>query len=515
MRRLAIGVLSAILLSGTQSTVASATQTDRFEGANRYGTSVSVSESAWTSSNTDVIYLARGDVLADALSAGTLRGGPILLTRTGTLPPEVDAEISRLGNKPIVVLGGPTAVSDTVARLAARGNRYERLSGRNREATSAAISEYAFPTSNTVYVTESRGTDGQGSPDAVAGGALTDGPILLVNGKVGPTQEVQDEIERLGATKVVQLGGNPLRTPITSSVSGDDRYETATRIASRASGNPSTVYIARGDVFADAVSAGSLTDGPVVLTRTSTLPPVTCQWLTANQPSRIVAVGSSNAVSATVLSKAKRCAEDTPATALEVQAATKLTRDFTETSESAALRKLNGLTVAPAGSMTGYSRDNFPHWLDASAWGWPVAPDNSCDVRNAALYRDGHNVTISASCVVQSGRWLDPYTATWYNNKSDIDIDHLIPLAEAWRSGAKTWGDTQRRTFANDRLVVVAVDDGANQSKGDKTPADWKPSNEAAWCLYGQRYTSVKVKYSLTITSGEKSALKSMIGTCE
>lgn len=515
MRRLAIGVLSAILLSGTQSSVASATQTDRLEGTNRYGTSVSVSESAWTSANTDVIYLARGDVLADALSAGTLRGGPILLTRTDTLPPDVDAEISRLGNKPVIVLGGPTAVSDTVARLASRGRQYERLSGRNREATSAAISEYAFPTSNTVYVTESKGTDGQGSPDAVAGGALTDGPILLVNGGVGPTQEVQDEIERLGASNVVQLGGNPLRTPVTSSVSGTNRYETATLIASRAFGNPSTAYLARGDVFADAVSAGSLTDGPVVLTRTSTLPGVTCDWLTATRPSRIVAVGSGNAVSASVLSDAQRCAEDTPATALETRAANKLTLDFTQTSESAALRKLNGLTVAPAGSMAGYSRDNFPHWLDASVWGWPVAPDNSCDVRNAALYRDGQNVTISASCVVQSGRWLDPYTATWYYNKSDIDIDHLIPLAEAWRSGAKTWGDTQRRTFANDRLAVVAVDDGANQSKGDKTPADWKPSNEAAWCLYGQRYTSVKVKYSLTITSSEKSALKSMIGTCD
>ncbi len=218
----------------------------------------------------------------------TRRGGPILLTRTDTLSQAVDDEISRLGNKPIVVLGGPAAVNDTVARRAARGRSYERLSGRNREATSAAISEYAFPASGTVYVTESLGSDGQGSPDAVAGGALTDGPILLVNGKVGPSEEVQDEIERLGANNVVQLGGNPLRTPITGSVIGDDRYETATLIASRAFGHPGTVYIARGDVFADAVSAGSLTDGLVVLTRTNTLPTVTCDWLTANNPSRVV-----------------------------------------------------------------------------------------------------------------------------------------------------------------------------------------------------------------------------------
>lgn len=351
MRRWAMAILSVVLLSGTLPNVASATQTDRLEGADRYVTSVSVSQAAWTSANTDVIYLARGDVLADALSAGVLRGGPILLTRTNTLPEAVDAEISRLGDKPVVALGGPGAVSDSVARLASRDDPYTRLSGRTREATSAAISAYAFPSSDTVYVTESSGEDGQGSPDAVAGGALRDGPILLINAKVGPSQEVQDEIERLGATKVVRLGGNPLGAPITSSVAGTNRYETATLIASRAFDKPSTVYLARGDVFADAVSAGSLTDGPVVLTRTITLPEATCEWLTAQQPIRIVAVGSINAVSATVLSEAKQCAERTPATALEVQASQKLTLDFSPTSETVALRNLNRLTVAPIGSM--------------------------------------------------------------------------------------------------------------------------------------------------------------------
>ena len=307
---------SVTTVSASVETAESAPSVDRLGGANRYGTSVSVSQSAWTSANTDVIYLARGDVLADALSAGTLRGGPILLTRTDTLPPGVDAEISRLGNKPVIVLGGPNAVNDNVAQLASRGAPYERLSGPNREATSAAISEYAFPTSNTAYVTESQGTNGQGSPDAVAGGALSDGPILLVNGTAGATQEVQDEIARLGATNVIQLGGNPLRTPVTGTVSGNDRYETATLIASLAFGEPSTVYLARGDVFADAVSAGSLTDGPVVLTRTTKMPGVTCDWLTTNKPSRIVAIGSTNAVSATVLSRAQQCAEDTTAPAL-------------------------------------------------------------------------------------------------------------------------------------------------------------------------------------------------------
>lgn len=517
MRKVLISVLLTALSSAGLAATAQAATTDRIEGTDRYLTAVEVSRSAWTPENTQVIYLARGDVLVDALTAGTLRNGPILLTRTAGLPPAVDAEITRLGNKPIVVLGDTPSVSDATAQAASRGEPYTRLAGTTREGTSVAISKHGFTSSGTVYVTDSRGPDGQGSPDAVAGGALHDGPILLVDGRRGPTQEVQQEIERLGATNIIQLGDRPLRMPVTSKIAGNDRYATSVGIANRAFPNPKTVYLARGDVFADAASLGSLTDGPVVLTRTTQLPPATCQWLSTKRPDRIVAAGSDKSVSNTTLAAAKKCAEQTPQpvyTPQQIQAAQQLTKDFTVPTKATSLNQLGSLRVANDGSMAGYSRDLFRHWLDASAWGWPVAPSNACDVRNAALYRDGVGVTINSNCTVQSGRWLDPYTAVWLNNKSDVDIDHMVPLAEAWRTGASNWSDNQRRQFANDRLVVVSADDGANQSKGDKGPDAWKPANQASWCLYGKRYTAVKAKYGMTTSTTEKAALQQMIGTC-
>ena len=135
---------------------------------------------------------------------------------------------------------------------------------------------------------------------------------------------------------------------------------------------------------------------------------------------------------------------------------------------------LTTLHVANDGTMTGYSRDLFPHWRGASTWGWPVAPNDACNARNAALYRDGAGVTMSSTCTYLKGTWIDPYSAKKFNATSDIDIDHMVPLAEAYRTGARTWTTTRRTQFANDPLVLVSSWDSLNQSKGDKGP---RPGN--------------------------------------
>lgn len=200
---------------------------------------------------------------------------------------------------------------------------------------------------------------------------------------------------------------------------------------------------------------------------------------------------------------------------LASQAAAKLKLGFTGSrTVKTARARLAGLKVTRPGTTDGYSRALFPHWRDASTWGWPVAPNNSCDARNAALYRDGVNVTLSSSCTNLQGRWLDPYTATWFSKSSDIDIDHMVPLAEAWRSGANTWTTKQRTVFANNPLVEVSVEDSANQSKGDKDPALWKPQNKTSWCLYAKRWIAVKATYKLTVDKAEKAALTGMLGSC-
>ncbi len=182
-------------------------------------------------------------------------------------------------------------------------------------------------------------------------------------------------------------------------------------------------------------------------------------------------------------------------------------------SPAEASEALTKLEVAPPGSMTGYSRERFRHWSDADEFGWD-APDPSCDVRDAALIRDGEDVEVGDGCKVASGKWLDPYTGRTYSDPSDIDVDHVVPLAEAWRSGASSWGDERRERYANDPNVLLSVEDNANQAKGDKGPEAWKPPNEEEWCDYAERWIRIKVEYDLSVDEEEKAALEQMLGTC-
>ncbi len=177
-------------------------------------------------------------------------------------------------------------------------------------------------------------------------------------------------------------------------------------------------------------------------------------------------------------------------------------------------KALKELEVSPPGSMAGYDREDFPHWSDAQQFGWDVS-DGSCDVRDAALIRDGEDVVVGESCDVESGRWRDPYTTRVYTDPLDIDIDHLVPLANAHRSGASRWDEAERERYANDPDNLLSVEDNANQEKGDKGPEAWKPPNRAIWCSYARRWIGVKSDYDLTINPQEKAALKQMLATCE
>jgi hypothetical protein len=97
-----------------------------------------------------------------------------------------------------------------------------------------------------------------------------------------------------------------------------------------------------------------------------------------------------------------------------------------------------------------------------------------------------------------------------------VDIDHVVPLAEAWRSGASGWTLSRRQSFANDltRPQLIAVTDNVNQSKGDKSPDSWKPPLSSYYCTYARMWVRVKYVWSLTVTSAEKSSLTSMLATC-
>jgi Protein of unknown function (DUF1524) len=174
---------------------------------------------------------------------------------------------------------------------------------------------------------------------------------------------------------------------------------------------------------------------------------------------------------------------------------------------------LEGLEVSQPGSMSGYSREKFHHWSKASDFGWDP-PQQSCDAREAALIRDGENVKVGSDCKVESGTWLDPYTSKTFTKPSDIDTDHVVPLANAWRSGASSWDDKVRERYANDPDVLLSVEDNANQAKGDKGPESWKPPNQAEWCDYATRWVKIKSKYSLSVNEQEKDALTQILDNC-
>ncbi len=176
-------------------------------------------------------------------------------------------------------------------------------------------------------------------------------------------------------------------------------------------------------------------------------------------------------------------------------------------SATTARSELASLTVRADGSMTGYSRDLFPHWHTVSG---------ACDTRETVLKRDGTSVVTNSSCSATSGRWYSPYDGATWTAASDLDIDHVVPLAAAWRTGASSWTTSKREQFANDLSSpqLIAVTDNVNQAKGDKTPDVWKPPLTSYWCTYARMWIASKYKWALTVNSSEKSALTSMLDRC-
>ena len=176
-------------------------------------------------------------------------------------------------------------------------------------------------------------------------------------------------------------------------------------------------------------------------------------------------------------------------------------------SKSTAQSQLNALTVAAEGSMTGYSREQFPHWSTVSG---------TCNTRETVLKRDGSNVVVDGSCAATSGSWYSPYDGATWTASSDVDIDHVVPLAEAWRSGASSWTTSKRESFANDldHPQLIAVTDNVNQSKGDQDPSTWQPPLASYDCTYAKMWIRVKHQWALKLQSAEKSSLQTMLNTC-
>ncbi|HEX5494365.1 MAG TPA: HNH endonuclease family protein [Mycobacteriales bacterium] len=176
--------------------------------------------------------------------------------------------------------------------------------------------------------------------------------------------------------------------------------------------------------------------------------------------------------------------------------------------------ELAALPIKGRAPMTGYHRDQFgPAWSDTD--------HNGCDTRNDVLRSELTHLTFRAGtheCIVLSGDRADPYTGTTIHfvrgGASELDIDHVVALGDAWQTGAQQWPADKRLALANDPLNLLAVDSSANRRKGDADAASWLPPNKAFRCDYVARQVAVKTKYELWVTAAEKSAIGTVLATC-
>jgi hypothetical protein len=174
--------------------------------------------------------------------------------------------------------------------------------------------------------------------------------------------------------------------------------------------------------------------------------------------------------------------------------------------------KLGRLAVKGRAPMTGYDRDEF-----GSGW----TETAGCDTRNRILKRDLQNETFDEDgCKVLTGDLHDPYTGKVIHfirgrkTSALVQIDHIVPLGDAWQTGAQQLSESARSAFANDPDNLSAVQGRANEQKGDGDAATWLPPNKTYRCTYVARQVMVKSEYHLWVTPAEHDAIETVLSTC-
>lgn len=157
---------------------------------------------------------------------------------------------------------------------------------------------------------------------------------------------------------------------------------------------------------------------------------------------------------------------------------------------------------------TGYSRDLFHLWIDADGDG--------CDTREEVLIAEAEDApTVGSGCSLSGGRWYSYYDGVSQTSASALDIDHVVALAEAWDSGARSWTASRREAYANDlgdSHTLVGVTASLNRSKGDQDVAEWLPPIND--CRYIKDWVTAKIRWGLSQDSAEKAALRDIAAGC-
>ena len=158
----------------------------------------------------------------------------------------------------------------------------------------------------------------------------------------------------------------------------------------------------------------------------------------------------------------------------------------------------------------GYQRRLFKHWSDLDGDG--------CDTRREVLIEESiEPVTVAIGCSLQGGRWYSAFDGVETDDPSTFDVDHMVPLKEAWDSGAWAWDAARRQAFANDTTLadaLIAVSASSNRSKGSKDPAEWMPPLESFRCSYVAAWLAVKRAWKLSMDEAEYETIETWTQKC-
>ncbi|MGW1673395.1 HNH endonuclease family protein [Streptomyces sp. NPDC002324] len=170
---------------------------------------------------------------------------------------------------------------------------------------------------------------------------------------------------------------------------------------------------------------------------------------------------------------------------------------------------LTALTVQDE-DRTGYERTKFRHWTDADRDG--------CSTRNEVLLEEAVTApTQGTNCALSGGTWYSPYDDTTFDQARALDIDHLVPLAESWDSGASGWTAAERQAYANDLddpRALIAVSASSNRSKADQDPTTWQPSAQGYRCTYATDWIAIKTRWALAVDPAEQATLTDALDSC-
>lgn len=168
------------------------------------------------------------------------------------------------------------------------------------------------------------------------------------------------------------------------------------------------------------------------------------------------------------------------------------------------------VVATPDPALPRYERDRFGD-------DWSYDPASGCNTRERVLIAESLVPAVVDERCRPTGRWTSAYDGVTTTDIADLQIDHLVPLADAWRSGAASWTDERRLAFANDLAqpgTLIAVTGPTNQSKSDSSPDRWLPPDRSAWCAYATDWVAVKASWQLTVTPAEKATLVQVLAGC-